>query len=364
MTNFPHTSFPHIRHDTESGHPPGSAENPGTNPDARITPEPASKRTARSFSSRRGDPRQAGEVDSADVSASVPQRTALAPGLWLVATPIGNLGDLTPRALDILCRADLVLAEDTRVTGKLLALHGKKRPLLPYHEHNSAGMRPRILAELGAGRSVALASDAGTPLISDPGYKLVRAAVAAGHRVSPAPGASSVLAALVVSGLPSDRFLFAGFSPHRVQERRRFFAELAPVNATIVFFEAPGRLAASLAAAAEIFGDRPAAMARELTKLFEEIRRDSLPALAGYYAGQPAPKGEIVVVIGPPATRIAEGGEAKAESQALDLALQAALATQTLKAAVAAVSVEFGRPRKEVYSRALALRGPGARPEP
>lgn len=303
--------------------------------------------------------RQAATVNSTALSPSPRSQGAgalapLDPGLWLVATPIGNLGDLTPRALDILCRADLVLAEDTRVTGKLLALHGKKRALLAYHEHNSAGMRPRVLAELGAGRSVALASDAGTPLISDPGYKLVREATAAGHTVRAAPGASAVLAALVVSGLPSDRFLFAGFSPTRVPERRRFFAELAGFPATIVFFEAPGRLAASLAAAAGILGERPAAVARELTKLFEEVRRGTLGELAATFAAMPAPKGEIVVVIGPRPARTAS--ETEAEDAQIDRALRVALAAQSLKAAVAAIAVQFGRPRKEIYTRALAIR--------
>lgn len=304
--------------------------------------------------------RQATRVNSPEnsIQNSMPAAATnpLAAGLYVVATPIGNLGDLTPRALEILCNADVVLAEDTRVTGKLLALHGKKRALLPYHEHNSAVMRRRILAELDAGRSVALASDAGTPLISDPGYKLVREAVAAGHRISPAPGASAVLAALVVSALPSDRFLFAGFSPRAVRDRRRFFTGLAAFDATIVFFEAPGRLAASLAAAANILGERPAVVARELTKFFEETRRGSLPALAEFYAGEPAPKGEIVVVVGSPATLPATGEDAHAADSNLDQALRAALETQRLKAAVVSISDAFGRPRKEVYSRALAIR--------
>jgi 16S rRNA (cytidine1402-2'-O)-methyltransferase len=277
----------------------------------------------------------------------------LAPGLHLVATPIGNLGDLSPRALAVLRAADLVVCEDTRVTGRLLHHHGVERPLLAYHEHNAARMRPRILARLRAGGAVALASDAGTPLISDPGYKLVRAAIAAGAEVFAVPGPSAVLAALTVSGLPTDRFLMAGFLPERGAARRRALDELAEVPATLVLFEAARRLPATLAELAAAWGPRPAAVARELTKRFEEVRRGDLAQLAADYARAGPPKGEVVLVIGAPAEPAPQADDA------VDAALGEALATMTPAAAAAAVAAATGRPRREVYRRVLALRRGG-----
>jgi 16S rRNA (cytidine1402-2'-O)-methyltransferase len=270
-------------------------------------------------------------------------------GLYVVATPIGNAADITLRALDVLARADLVACEDTRQTAKLLSLHGLKAPLAAYHEHNAARMRPVLLARLAAGEAIALVSDAGTPLVSDPGYKLVREAVEAGHRVTTLPGPSAPLAALILSGLPSDRFLFAGFLPPKSAGRRTALAELAPVPATLILFESAGRLADSLADMAAVLGPRPAAVARELTKLYEEVRRGTLGDLAAHYAESGPPKGEIVVVVGPP-----EPGRPAAEDADLDAALDAAMAQMSLRDAVDAVAAATGRKRREVYARALA----------
>ncbi len=270
-----------------------------------------------------------------------------------MATPIGNAADITLRALDVLARADLVACEDTRITAKLLSMHGLKAPLAPYHEHNAARQRPMLLARLAAGEAIVLASDAGTPLVSDPGYKLVREAIAAGHRVTTLPGPSAPLAALVLSGLPSDRFLFAGFLPPKSAGRRAALAELAAVPATLVMFESAGRLADSLADMAAVLGPRPAAVARELTKLYEEVRRGRLDELGRHYAEAGAPKGEIVVVVGPPE----ESATAPAESD-LDAALDAALARMSLRDAVDAVAAATGRKRREVYARALSRTKP------
>ncbi len=282
--------------------------------------------------------------------------TALAPGLYLVATPIGAARDVTLRALDILGAADLIAAEDTRRTRKLLDIHGVRRDprsILPYHDHNGAAMRPRLLTALAAGRSVALVSDAGTPLVADPGWRLAVEAIAAGHGVTAAPGASALLAALSVAGLPTDRFLFAGFPPPREAARRRTLAELTEVPATLVFYESPRRLAESLTAMAAVLGpDRPAAVCRELTKRFEEVRRGALGVLAEGYAAEPAPKGEVVVVVGPPI-----GLEVAPE--ALDTALAAALGDASVKDAAAAVAARLGLPRRQVYARALELAGRG-----
>jgi 16S rRNA (cytidine1402-2'-O)-methyltransferase len=250
--------------------------------------------------------------------------------------------------------ADVIACEDTRVTARLLAIHGIERPLIAYHEHNAARMRPAILERLARGESVALVSDAGTPLVSDPGYKLVRAAIDAGAAVSALPGPSSVLTALLLSGLPSDRFLFAGFLPPKSAARRTALQELARVPATLVLFESANRLAEALADMADVLGPRPAAVARELTKFFEEVRRDTLPVLAVHYAGAGAPKGEVVVVIAPPE------GEAAADDATLDAALADALGQMSVRDAAAAVATATGRPRREVYARALALsRGEG-----
>ena len=275
-----------------------------------------------------------------------------APGLYVVATPIGNLRDVTLRALDLLAGADLVLCEDTRVSSRLMRAYGIATPLAVYNDHNAARVRPDILRRLQTGAAVALISDAGTPLVSDPGYRLVREAAAAGIAVTALPGASAPLAALVAAGLPTDRFLFAGFLPPRSGQRRSALAELAAVPATLVFFESPRRLAASLAdMAAALGGARDAAVARELTKLHEELRRATLAELAAHYAAAGAPKGEVVVVVGGP------GAAAAADPQDLDAALARALAAHSLRDAVAAVSAATGQPRRAVYARALALGG-------
>ena len=289
-----------------------------------------------------------------DMAAEAPRFAA---GLYVVATPIGNLRDVTLRALDVLAAADVIACEDTRVTEKLMSRYGLAGQRLPYHEHNAERMRPLLIEKLKAGAVVALVSDAGTPLISDPGFKLVRAAIAEGIAVTSLPGASAALAALVLSGLPSDRFFFQGFLPPKEAARRRVLGEIAQLPATLIVYETGPRLAATLADMAELLGDRPAAVARELTKLYEELRRGGLAELAAHYASAGAPKGEIVIVIG--------GMDAAAASAAitdedLDAALEAALATMSVKDASAAVAEATGRPRREVYQRALRLAGDGA----
>jgi 16S rRNA (cytidine1402-2'-O)-methyltransferase len=268
----------------------------------------------------------------------------------LVATPIGHAQDLTFRARDLLGRVDAVACEDTRVTAKLLTLHGIRVPLLPYHEHNAERMRPLLLERLRSGEAIALVSDAGTPLISDPGYRLVREAVAEGLPVTSLPGASAVLTALILSGLPPNRFLFAGFLPPKPTARRAALAELTSVPATLVWFETGPRLAASLSDAADILGDRSAAMARELTKLHEEVRRDNLGALARYYAAAGAPKGEIVVVVGPPLPApVADAAEVESR-------LRVALESTSVREAAAIVAAGTGLPRRQIYALALALK--------
>ncbi len=222
------------------------------------------------------------------LSGQLSEAAKLASGLFVVATPIGNLGDITVRALQALAGADLIACEDTRVTRKLLDHYGIATPLTPYHEHNAAAARPKLLAALAQGKAVALVSDAGTPLISDPGYKLVRAAREAGYPVVPLPGASSVLAALATAGLPTDRFFFEGFLPAKSAQRRARLAELDRMPATLVLFETGPRLAAALADLAETFGPREGAICRELTKFFEEVRRGDLESLAAHYAGAAA----------------------------------------------------------------------------
>jgi 16S rRNA (cytidine1402-2'-O)-methyltransferase len=286
---------------------------------------------------------------AADPKGGAGASPSLQPGLYVVATPIGNLRDITLRALDVLGGADLVLAEDTRVTGKLLAAYGLSPRVMSYHEHNAEAVRPKVLAALAEGRAVALVSDAGTPLVSDPGFKLVRDAAAAGCAVHPVPGASALLAALVAAGLPTDRFLFAGFPPVKAGARATFFAELAGVDATLVFYETGPRLRASLEAMAVAFGDREAAVARELTKLFEETRRGTLSILAAETAAPP--KGEIVVLVAPPPKE-----RAAVDEEALDAALRTYLAAHSVKEAAALVAAAFDLPRRDVYARALKLR--------
>ncbi|MCU0984839.1 MAG: 16S rRNA (cytidine(1402)-2'-O)-methyltransferase [Acetobacteraceae bacterium] len=279
--------------------------------------------------------------------------------LTLVATPIGNLGDMPPRGLSVLAAADLVLCEDTRVTARLLARHGITRTLTAYHEHNETAMTPRALAALAAGRRVALASDAGMPLVSDPGYRLVAAATAAGHRVTAVPGPSAALTALALSGLPPHPFLFLGFLPPKQGPRRARLAALRKAEgvglvATLVLFEAPQRTAATLADLADAFGTRPAAVARELTKLFEEVARDTLPALAARFAAA-APRGEVTIVVGP-----GTGAEEAGDDDVTALLARALAAGATVKDAAAAVAAETGRAKREVYALALGLdRGEG-----
>jgi 16S rRNA (cytidine1402-2'-O)-methyltransferase len=274
----------------------------------------------------------------------------LVPGLHIVATPIGNLRDITLRALDVLREADLIACEDTRVFAKLASTYGIAAPTVAYSDATQDLAEPRIVRALAAGKRVALVSDAGMPLISDPGYRLVRAALAGDHVVTAAPGASAVPMALALSGLPTDRFFFGGFLPAKEGERRRAIASAAEVPATLVFFEAPHRLAASLVDLADLLGPRPAAIARELTKLFEEVRRGPLTELAQHYARHPDVKGEIVLVIGPP-------GETEAPAaERLDEALRSAMAGASVKDAAAEVAARYGLRRRDVYARALELK--------
>jgi 16S rRNA (cytidine1402-2'-O)-methyltransferase len=296
-------------------------------------------------------PRPAGGEKACVINGVAVPAPPLAAGLYIVATPIGNLGDVTVRALMILAAADAVLAEDTRISRILLARYGIETPLSPYHEHNAAEARPRALKRIVEGQALALISDAGTPLVSDPGYKLVAEAVAAGLAVTTAPGASAALAALCVAGLPTNRFFFEGFLPSRSAARRERINALAGVPATLVFYEAPTRLAGSLEDLARELGPRPAAVARELTKLHEEVKRGTLDALAAEFAAGDPPRGEIVVVVGPPEAR-----EAVDES-ALDEELRMALRTLSVRDASAAVAARHGIPRRKIYARALALAG-------
>ncbi len=274
-------------------------------------------------------------------------------GLTLVATPIGNLGDLSPRALEVLGAVDAVLCEDTRVTGQMLARYGASAPLLPLHDHNEAEMVPRILDRLRAGHRLALASDAGTPLVSDPGYRLVRAVIAAGLPLTAIPGPNAAVMALTLSGLPPHPFLFLGFLPAKTGPRQAEVAQLraverAGLKAALIFYEAPHRLAEALAALAEGLGaDRPAAVARELTKRFEEVRRGTLGDLAAHYAAAEA-LGEICIVVGPAPEE--PTGEAD-----LDARLRDALKGASLRDAAAMVAAATGLPRKQVYARALEI---------
>ena len=271
------------------------------------------------------------------------------PGLYLVATPIGHARDITLRALDLLAAADLIAAEDTRVVANLLQIHGlSARRTIPYHDHNGAAQRPKILAALAAGQVVALVSDAGTPLVSDPGYKLVQAALAEGYAVTALPGASAVLTGLQLSALPTDRFTFAGFLDQKPTARRRQLADLAAVPTTVIFFESANRLADSLADMAAVLGDRPAAVARELTKKFEEVRRAPLNQLAEHYRVEGPPRGEVVVIVGAPDPSLAPAID-------LDRALTDALERLTVRDAADQVAAATGMPRRQVYARALEL---------
>ncbi len=279
------------------------------------------------------------------------ENRALGPGLYIVATPIGNLGDITLRALETLGAADLIACEDSRVTAKLLAAHAINTPMTSYHEHNAGRARPKLIRRLMDGARVALVSDAGTPLISDPGYKLVAACRDNAIPVTVLPGASAPLSALVLSGLPSDRFLFAGFLPTKSKARHDQLKALAEVDATLVMFESGRRLAAMLGDALDVLGPRQAAICRELTKLYEEVVPGDLAALAQRYANDAPPKGEIVVVIGPP---LADTKNAVSDDD-LDSQLEAALSHDSLRDAVAAVAQATGLPRRRVYGRALKI---------
>jgi 16S rRNA (cytidine1402-2'-O)-methyltransferase len=277
-----------------------------------------------------------------------PVETGLDPGLYIVATPIGNLSDLSPRAATILCRADVIAVEDSRVTAKLLRHIGARRPMIPYHDHNGDRVRPGLVERM-AREAVALVSDAGTPLISDPGYKLVRDARAAGHRVTTLPGPCAAVAALTLAGLPTDRFLFAGFLPSKAKARDDAIAELAGIRATLVFYESGPRLAASLAAMAAGLGDREAAVAREISKAFEETVTAPLSALAERYAER-APKGEIVVVVAPPGEAVPDPA---LDAEAL---LADALTRLAPPKAAAEVAKLTGLPRRELYALALTIK--------
>lgn len=276
-------------------------------------------------------------------------------GLYVVATPIGNLMDMTFRAVDVLKQANVIACEDTRVTGKLLKHFGIETPMIAYNDHNGAKMRPKLLANMQAGQTVALVSDAGTPLISDPGYKLVQSCVDEGIKVSPVPGASALLAGLVAAGLPTDRVMFVGFLPVKQKARQTHLKSLAGTDATLVFYESGPRLADSLADMSIAFGSRPAAIARELTKLYEEVRRDPLDQLATKYAAEPPAKGEIVVIVGPPEIKALTATD-------IDAALREAMESMRVRDAAADVAALSGQPRRLLYARALELKAANTAP--
>ncbi|WP_242480644.1 16S rRNA (cytidine(1402)-2'-O)-methyltransferase [Rhodovibrio sodomensis] len=321
----------------------------------------------RSDASASGEPIRGAERSQPDSAADTPATRPgprgrapdggrLPAGLYVVATPIGNLGDLTYRAADHLGRVDAVVCEDTRVTRRLIDAYGLRPPLISYHEHNAEQRRPEVLRRLAAGQALALVCDAGTPLVSDPGYKLVRDAQDAGHAVRALPGASAALAALAIAGLPTDRFFFQGFLPSKPAQRRAVLDELSGLKASLVFYESPQRLARSLSDMADLLGARDAAVGRELTKRFEDVVRAPLPELAARF--QAAPKGEIVVVVAPPA---ADAHIADAET--LDARLRDALTTLSVRDAAAQVAAATGWKKKQVYDRALRLKqgdGPGS----
>jgi 16S rRNA (cytidine1402-2'-O)-methyltransferase len=275
--------------------------------------------------------------------------TSLTPGLYIVATPIGNLGDLSPRASEILLGADLVAVEDSRVTANLFRHLGAKGRMMPYHDHNADAVRPGLVARMGT-EAIALVSDAGTPLISDPGFKLVRDARAAGHTVTTIPGPCAAIAALTLAGLPTDRFLFLGFLPSKLHARAESIAEIAAVRATLVLYESGPRLSACLAALAEGLGDREAAVAREISKKFEECVTGTLTQLSERYADAP-PKGEIVVVVAPP------GAPAPATADDADAALAEALTRLPASKAAGEVAKKLGLDRKALYARAMEMKG-------
>jgi len=270
------------------------------------------------------------------------------PGLYIVATPIGNLKDITLRALDILNLVDLIVCEDTRVSGKLLSHYGISKPMLSYNDHNGEERRPHIFEELAQGKRVALISDAGTPLVSDPGYKLVREALERGIYVTALPGASSVMGALCLSGLPTDRFFFAGFLPSKKEACRKEIQQLAAIPSTLVLFESARRLLNTLPLLHDILGNREAAVVREISKLYEESRRGTLQELVHYYEQHGEPKGEVVIVIGAPAILESSG-------ESIEAKLRLLLASHSVKEAATILAEETGKPRKELYSLALKL---------
>ena len=289
-------------------------------------------------------------TDSSDTTKV--SKSQLKPGLTLLATPIGNARDVTLRTLDALRDADVIACEDTRMARRLMDMHGislGSRPLIAYHEHNAGQATPRLLRFIEEDARVVYLSDAGTPIVADPGYRLAKAVIEAGGGLSATPGPCAAIMALTLSGLPSDRFTFGGFSPNRSGQRQTFFREFAGAPGTLIFYESPRRLAASLTDMIAVFGGRDAAVARELSKTFEEVRRGSLSELADHYAEAGAPKGEVVVLIGP-ATNVVPTAEM------LDKALQGALAEMSVKDAARTVSEALGLPRKQVYERALALK--------
>ena len=276
-------------------------------------------------------------------------KISLRSGLYLVATPIGNMQDLSLRGLEILQNADVIACEDTRVTGKLLSRHAIDTRMKAYHEHNADQARPGLLRVLEEGGAVALVSDAGTPAISDPGYRLVNDCIEYGYDVTAAPGANAAITGLILSGLPTDRFLFAGFLNSKTTQRSKELTELAGVPATLIFYESAKRLGACLGDMAEQLGDRPAAVTRELTKLHEEIRRGSLSELATHYAEAGAPKGEIVIVVGAP-LKAAPPSESE-----LDALIATRLKDKSVRDVAAELAVETGLPKRQIYARALAF---------
>jgi 16S rRNA (cytidine1402-2'-O)-methyltransferase len=276
------------------------------------------------------------------------EAASIAPGLHVVATPIGNLKDISFRALETLAAADHVIAEDTRTTKVLLSHYGVSTPLTAYHEHNARLVRPHLLARLATGAKLALVSDAGTPLVSDPGYKLVQEAITQGVHVTAVPGASAILAALIVAGLPTDRFFFEGFLPHKSAARRARLTKLAQVPGTLVFFESPRRLVETLVDCAAVLGPRPAAVARELTKFYESVKRGALTDLAQSLAQEEQLRGEIVLLIAPPE----EGALILAEAD-LDAKISAALAMHSARDAADIVAAATGHTRRHIYARIL-----------
>lgn len=285
------------------------------------------------------------------IGAAVFEAAPLSPGLYVTATPIGNLGDISLRALETLSAAHLILCEDTRVTAKLLNRYGIRSSLSPYHDHNAAKVRPGLVARMGDGQALALVSDAGSPLLSDPGYKLVQAAIEAGILVTAIPGASAVLGALTLSALPPDRFMFCGFLPTRSGARRHFLEDVKTVDATLVMFDTAGRLPESLEDIATVLGDRDVAVGRELTKLHEEVIRGPASRVRANIQERPSLKGEITLVIGPPAA------SALAAPQGMvDSALREALATMPASRAAAEIAKRFGLSKQEAYARLLELK--------